>query len=112
LGSPKNGKLSPRWVELTGANLPIFLLADRPGMAQLGTKRCHAISDGIGYPVRLDFIVSNLDEMVGRLCGFGASLDRGHRPANTGASLKMADPFGNGLDMIEFSGPGYYDVKR
>jgi hypothetical protein len=27
-------------------------------------------------PVHLDFIVSNLDEIVGRLCGLGATLDR------------------------------------
>jgi len=24
----------------------------------------------------------------------------------------MADPFGNGFDLIEFSGPGYDNVKR
>jgi hypothetical protein len=24
----------------------------------------------------------------------------------------MGDPFGNGFDLIEFSGPGYDNVKR
>jgi hypothetical protein len=50
LGLTHKRQLSPRWVELAGANLPIFILADRQTMAELGTTRCHAISDGIGHP--------------------------------------------------------------
>ena len=30
---------SPRWVELAGANLPIFLLADRPAIAEFGATK-------------------------------------------------------------------------
>jgi Glyoxalase-like domain len=34
----------------------------------------------------LDFIVTDLDEVVGRLFGLGASLEVKYRAANTGAS--------------------------
>jgi predicted enzyme related to lactoylglutathione lyase len=61
--------------------------------------------------VHLDFIVSNLDNVVGRLCGFGASLDREIQIREYGRMANMADPFGNGFDLIECSGPGYHNVK-
>jgi extradiol dioxygenase family protein len=35
LGLTLKRQLGPRWVELAGANLPIFLLADRSAMASL-----------------------------------------------------------------------------
>jgi predicted enzyme related to lactoylglutathione lyase len=58
-------------------------------------------------PVHLDFIVSNLDEMVARLCGLGATLDRKIQIREHGRMANMADPVGNGLNLIEFSGPEY-----
>jgi extradiol dioxygenase family protein len=36
LGLTRKRQLGPRWVELDGANLPIFLIAERPAMAELG----------------------------------------------------------------------------
>jgi predicted enzyme related to lactoylglutathione lyase len=63
-------------------------------------------------PVHLDFIVSNLDNVVGRLCGLGATLDREIQIREYGRIANMADPFGNGFDLIEFSGAGYDKVKR
>ena len=76
-------------------------------LQSLARQRCHAISDAIGH---LDFIVPNLDEMVGRLCSFGASLDREIQIREYGRMSNMADPFGNGFDLIEFSGPGYDNI--
>jgi hypothetical protein len=76
-------------------------------MAELGTT---TVSRGFGRhwtPVHLDFMVSNLDEMVERLCGLGASLDREVQICEHGRMAKTTDPFGNGFDLIEFSGPGY-----
>jgi hypothetical protein len=64
----------PRWVELAGTNLSIFLLADRPAMAELGTTKVHDFGRH-WTPVHLDFIVSNLYEIVERLRDLRASLD-------------------------------------
>ena len=104
--------LSPRWVELAGANLPIFLLADRPAVAELGTTKVPRDFGRHWTPVHLDFIVRNLGEMIRRLCDLGASLDREIQIREYGRMANMADPFGNGFDLIEFSGPGYDNVKR
>lgn len=110
LGLTLKRQLGPRWVELAGASLPIFLLGDRPEIAELGTTKVPRDFGRHWTPVHLDFIVSNLDEVVGRLCGLGASLDREIQIREYGRMANMADPFGNGFDLIEFSGPGYDDV--
>jgi hypothetical protein len=39
LGLTLKRRLSPTWVELAGANLPIYLLANRPTLAELGSKQ-------------------------------------------------------------------------
>lgn len=112
LGLTHKRQLGPRWVELAGANLPFFLLANRPAVAELGTTKVTRDFGRHWTPVHLDFIVSNLDEVVGRLCGLGGTLDREIQIREYGRIGNMADPFGNGFDLIEFSGPGYDNVKR
>src|ERR1700716_3575099 len=39
LGLSLKRRLSPSWVEFDGANLPVFLLGDRPPTAELGGTR-------------------------------------------------------------------------
>ena len=63
-------------------------------------------------PVHLDFIVGDLDATISRLTALGASLDRGVKSREYGRIANMADPFGNGFDLIEFSGSGYDAVSR
>jgi predicted enzyme related to lactoylglutathione lyase len=111
IGLTLKRQLGPRWVELAGANLPIFLLGDRPGMAELGTTKVPRDFGRHWTPVHLDFIVPNLDEMVARLCSLGASLDREVQICEYGRMANMADPFGNSFDLIEFSGLGYDNVR-
>ena len=62
--------------------------------------------------MHLDFIVPDLDAAVARLTGFGAALDRPAQQREYGRMANMADPFGNGFDLIEFSGAGYDGVSR
>jgi predicted enzyme related to lactoylglutathione lyase len=81
-------------------------------MAELGTTKVPRDFGRHWTPVHLDFIVPNLGEMVGRLCDLGASLDREIQICEYGHMANMADPFGNGFDLIEFSGPAYDNVKR
>jgi predicted enzyme related to lactoylglutathione lyase len=54
--------------------------------------------------VHLDFIIDDLDAAVSRLIWFGGSLDRPVKLREYGRIANMADPFGNGFDLIEFSG--------
>ena len=87
LGLSLKRRLSASWVELEGASLPVFLLGNRPPLA-------------------------DLDAAVSRLTGFGAVLDRPIQHREYGRMANMADPFGNGFDLIEFSGDGYEAVSR
>lgn len=112
LGLLLKRRLSPSWVELAGANLPIFLLGNRPPTAELGGARVQRSFARHWTPVHLDFIVSDLDGAIARLTALGATLDRPAQLAEYGRMANLADPFGNGFDLIEFSGSGYDGVSR
>jgi hypothetical protein len=111
LGLTQRRQLGPRWVELSGANLPIFLLADRPAVAELGPTKVTRDFGRHWTPVHVDFIVANLDDGCPTLRHRG-SLDREVQIREYGRIANMGDPFGNGFDLIEFSGPGYDNVRR
>jgi predicted enzyme related to lactoylglutathione lyase len=112
LGLTPKRRLSPNWVELGGANLPIFLLANCPPIANLGRANVARSYQRHWTPVHLDFIVPDLDRAVAELTVLGASLDRDIKVEEYGRMANMADPFGNGFDLIEFSGSGYDAVSR
>jgi predicted enzyme related to lactoylglutathione lyase len=107
LGLTVKRGLSPTWIELEGANLPIFLLASRPPIVDLGSRQVPRSFERHWTPVHLDFIVTDLDSVVARLIALGGSLDREIGVREYGRIAYMADPFGNGFDLIEFSGAGY-----
>src|SRR5947207_12067298 len=66
LGLTVKRRLSPSWIELDGANLPLFLLAERPSMADLGTRMAIRTYERHWTPVHLDFIVAGLDAVVAK----------------------------------------------
>ena len=107
LGLSLKRRLRPNWVELEGANVPIFLLGNRPSVADLGAKKVLRSYDRHWTPVHLDFIVPDLDRTVARALESGASLDREVQDRGYGRIANMADPFGNGFDLIEFAAGGY-----
>jgi len=112
IGLTVKRRLSPRWIELEGANLPIFLLANRPSTADLGKTSAERTFERHWTPVHLDFVVDDLDATIARLLALGGSLDRPIGEREYGRIANMADPFGNGFDLIEFSGAGYDGVSR
>ena len=112
LGLTLRRRLSPTWIELEGANLPIFLLTDRPPLADLGSTSAPRSYQRHWTPVHLDFIVSDLDQVVSRLVARGGFLDRDIKVRDYGRIANLADPFGNGFDLIEFSDAGYDLVAR
>ena len=112
LGLTLKRRYSPTWYELSGANCPVFLLANRPPVADLGSTTAKRSYERHWTPVHLDFIVDDIDATVARLVALGASLDREVQTKEYGRIAYMADPFGNGFDLIEFAGGGYDAVKR
>ena len=91
-------RLRPTWVELGGASVPLFLI---------GGKKLPRSYERHWTPVHLDFIVPDLDAAVARAVRCGAALDREIQAREYGRMANMADPFGNGFDLIEFAGAGY-----
>jgi len=77
LGLTLKRRLSATWVELQGASVPIFLLGNRPPVADLGGKKVRRSFERHWTPVHLDFIVDDLDVTVARALELGASLERG-----------------------------------
>src|SRR4029077_15653247 len=66
LGLTLKRRLSSTWVELEATNLSIFLLTDRPPVADLGSTTADRNYQRHWIPVHLDFIVGDLDREVGR----------------------------------------------
>ena len=112
LGLILKRRLSPTWVELEGANTPIFLLGNRPQVVDLGEKKVPRSFERHWTPVHLDFVVRDLDRMVARALELGGSLDRDVQQREYGRIANMADPFGNGFDLIEFAHDGYDGIQR
>lgn len=92
-------------VELLGASSPIYLLVKPAGSeGATGSRR------GYGRhwtPVHLDLAIPNLAAALARATAAGAILES---PATThawGTIAMLADPFGHGFCLIEFSARGY-----
>lgn len=87
------------WVELTGAPVPVMLIA-----CPAGSRACAAETrryDRHWTPIHLDFVVDDLSAAVERARAAGATLERDIEVRSWNSIAYMADPFGNGFDLIE-----------
>ncbi|TKD01407.1 VOC family protein [Polyangium fumosum] len=94
-------------VELVGANAAIYLLvkqADRPPFPGSTSPRSYARH---WTPVHLDFVVEDLDGALVRAEAAGAVREGDVAAHAWGRIVLLADPFGHGLCLIQFSEKGY-----
>ncbi len=112
LGLTVKRRYSERWIELAGVNTPVFLLAGRSPTVDLGDRTATRDYQRHWTPVHLDFIVDDLDAVLARLLERGGRLDRPVKPREYGRIVNMADPFGNGFDLIEFIDGGYDNLLQ
>jgi len=92
-------------IELLGAEVPIYLLR----------KPAHSIAAGKTQrdytrhwtPVHCDVLVGNLDVALAHALTAGARQDGAIRVADWGRIVQLADPFGHGWCLIQFSATGY-----
>ena len=101
-------RLTPRWVELAGARIPIFILGNRPERFDAGGVEIAREFTRHWTPVHLDFIVDDLEAWVRRARQAGAVVER-EEAYDTFRMANCSDPFGNGFDLIEVA-PGGYDA--
>jgi predicted enzyme related to lactoylglutathione lyase len=94
-------------VELIGTSCAIYLLVKPagskavPGSGVLRTYERH------WTPVHLDIVVEDIEPALARALDAGAILEAPLREASWGRIAGLADPFGNGFCLIEFSVLGY-----
>ncbi|WP_430541612.1 VOC family protein [Xanthomonas euvesicatoria] len=58
-------------------------------------------------PVHLDFVVDDLEQAVAQSLAAGATQEQAIRDNSWGRIAVMADPFGHGYCLIEFTAAGY-----
>ncbi|NPC56629.1 VOC family protein [Caenimonas soli] len=111
LGLRMGRRLGNDWVELLGAGSTIDLLANAADTAPLGESHPQRRDYARHWtPIHLDFVVTELDGVVQKLVSQGATLERPIQERKWGRMANLADPFGHGLDLLEFRGRGYDEL--
>lgn len=110
LGLAVTRRLGSQWAELAGGSSPIDLLAKAPG-----SRPCPEHPAARNYarhwtPIHLDFAVSDIGSAVQRARAAGAMLEGDIKQHPWGKLANMADPFGHGFCLMEFTGRGYDEM--
>jgi catechol 2,3-dioxygenase-like lactoylglutathione lyase family enzyme len=110
LGLQIGRRLDSEWVEIIGAGSAIDLLFNAPDTQPVKGKPAVRSYQRHWTPVHLDFVVDDIDAAVARLLGHGATLEAPVAERPYGRIAGLADPFGHGLDLLEFKGRGYDEM--
>jgi catechol 2,3-dioxygenase-like lactoylglutathione lyase family enzyme len=111
LGLTVGRRLGADWAELLGGGSPIDLLVQAPGTAPLGEAKPPRRDYARHWtPVHLDFVVAGIDAAAQRLVQHGATLEQPIQDRRWGRMASLADPFGHGIDLLEFKGRGYDEL--
>jgi predicted enzyme related to lactoylglutathione lyase len=94
-------------VELLGAPVPIYLLAQPAGSAPAPGTDCRRDYRRHWTPVHLDVVVDALEPAVERALRAGAVLETTPQSRAWGRIATFSDPFGNGFCLLQFVGRGY-----
>jgi catechol 2,3-dioxygenase-like lactoylglutathione lyase family enzyme len=99
------------FVELLGAEAPIYLLLKAAGTAPFEGPPPTARSYARHWtPLHLDFVVTDLDAAVARAVDAGAVLESGPSQHAYGKLALLHDPFGHGFCLLQFEGKGYDEL--
>jgi predicted enzyme related to lactoylglutathione lyase len=104
------GRRFDGWTELVGAAAPIYLLpkaAGTPASPKSVQKRHYGRH---WTPVHLDFVVKDVDEALARAKAAGATAESDVQTHAWGRIALLADPFGNGFCLLQFTGRGYDEI--
>lgn len=99
-------RLGPGAVELLGEPTPLYLLQNEAGSAatEVGDVRDY---ERHWTPLHLDWVVDDIEAALVRAVAAGATLEQSVRERRWGRIAVLADPFGHGFCLIQFSGEGY-----
>lgn len=92
-------------IELDGGSVPIYLLHKPTGStAAADGRRDYARH---WSPLHCDVVVDDLDAALARAVAAGAVQEGATRETAWGRIVQLADPYGHGWCLIEFSAAGY-----
>ena len=107
LGLKVGRRFQGAFVELLGAGSAIDLLLNAPGTQPIAGRADTRHYQRHWTPVHLDFVVDDIEVAVARLLQHGAVLEMPVTERVWGRIAGLADPFGHGLDVLQFKGLGY-----
>ena len=110
LGLRVGRRLGAGAVELVGAAAPIYLLEKPVGSVAAGDMEQRRDYRRHWTPVHLDFVVEDIGAAVARACAAGARLEGEVTTHAWGHLAVLADPFGHGFCLIQFTGRGYDEI--
>lgn len=93
------------FVELLGWESPVYLLTKPPGTVGAGGDLRRY--ERHWTPFHLDVVVDDVDAAVERAVRAGARLEAAAKDAPYGRIAMLADPFGHGFCLLQFSARGY-----
>lgn len=95
-------------LELTGAQVPVYLLRKPAGSVGAGDS----VRDYARHwtPLHVDVVVDDLDAALARALAAGAIQEGAIREAAWGRIVQLADPFGHGWCLLQFLGRGYDEI--
>lgn len=95
-------------VELLGAEAPIYLLKkDTGSIAAADSRRGY---ERHWMPMHCDVVVDDLETALARALAAGALQEGDVREADYGRIVQLADPFGHGWCLLQFTGRGYDEI--
>jgi predicted enzyme related to lactoylglutathione lyase len=98
------------FVELLGAEAPLYLLLKQAGTEPFeGAERLRDYSRH-WTPFHLDFVVNDLEAAIGRAVAAGAALEGAPSQHVYGRLALLHDPFGHGFCLLQFEGKGYGEL--
>jgi catechol 2,3-dioxygenase-like lactoylglutathione lyase family enzyme len=107
LGLHEVRRFTERWVELGGAGVPLHLLARPDPSFTAGAHRLTRSYARHWTPVHLDLVVDDLEVALESALAAGATQDREIVDHHFWRMANLADPFGNGIDLIQLAHGGY-----
>jgi predicted enzyme related to lactoylglutathione lyase len=98
------------FVELLGWPAPVYLL--RKAAGTIGAGGMPRRYERHWTPIHPDVVVDDLERALARAVKAGATVEHAARETPYGWIAMLADPFGHGFCLIEFSPEGYDALLR
>lgn len=108
-GLARGRRLGEDFLELSGWPVNVYLLRKEPGspIAPPGVRSPRRDYGRHWTPVHIDVLVPDLDAALARAIAAGATLEAPVGEEPYGRLALLADPFGNGVCLLELNERGY-----